>query len=433
MQSDPTFISVFSGAGGLDLGLEQAGWNCVYASDLDAAAVATLEANRGFRLGRVRKAFADAFLEQADVRSVSAKELLAKAGVARGSVPLLAGGPPCQSWSSAGHQHGFKDPRGRLFDDFIRLADGLDVRWLLLENVRGLLTARGPDGQPGSALAHVRKLLLNAGFQTTVTLANAADYGVPQRRVRLFMIGFRSGDPPPFPIPTHSKRPDLESPSRKAWVRMGKALSDLSPLTADEVQRPTEKLAIELKDVKPGSGVKSPGKSEVTRPGGHWGYKQGAFVADLLQSARTVTANSQQDWIRDPKLGLRRLCPRECAALQGFPPSWKFEGSRSVKYRLIGNAVPPPMARAIATSLRQYVLDEREYVKADLGSFGPRNFRSLKPSLYTSAIWHSQTVSTSQPARRKARACRASLVRFFSNRIAQYAGRVFGWRPALHE
>jgi len=371
VQSDPAFISLFSGAGGLDLGLEHAGWRCVYASDVDEAAVATIEANRGFRVGRGRKAFADAFVEQADIRAFDARELLAKAGVARGSVPLLAGGPPCQSWSSAGHQHGFKDPRGRLFDDFIRFADGIDARWLLLENVRGLLTARGPDGRPGSALAHVRKLLLNAGFQTAVTLVNAADYGLPQRRVRLFIIGFRSGDPPPFPVATHAKRPELEGSSKKPWVTLGEALSDLPPLTADEVQRPAEKLAVELKNLKSGSGVKSPGKSEVTRPGGHWGYKQGAFVADLLQSARTVTANSQQDWIRDAKLGLRRLCPRECAALQGFPQGWSFKGARSVQYRLIGNAVPPPLARAIAKSLLDHVHNERDCVKPDLSSLLP--------------------------------------------------------------
>lgn len=352
----PSFVSLFAGAGGLDLGLVQSGWTCAYASDIDAAAVSTLVRNRGFAMaGGKRKTMSDAFIERADIRTLTARDVLAKAGARRGSLQLLAGGPPCQSWSSAGHQHGFADPRGQLFEDFVRLAGGLDVRWLLLENVRGLLTARGPDGRPGSALAHIRQRLLKAGFQTVVSLLNAADYGVPQRRVRLFLLGFRAGDPPPFPAATHAKTVDLlAAAGRLPWVTLGEALRGLGPLSPDEVIRPNPTLAAQLEAVRPGQGVKSPGKREATRPGGHWGYKQGAFVADLEQPARTVTANAQQDWIKDPALGLRRLCPRECAALQTFPAGWVFEGTRVAQYRQAGNAVPPLLAQAIGTRLLRH-------------------------------------------------------------------------------
>lgn len=398
-EAEPSFFSLFSGAGGLDLGLEQAGWRCVYASDIEEAAVASLEANRGFRIKRGKRALTDTFVEKADVRDVSAKHVLARAGVRRGDVPLLAGGPPCQSWSSAGHQHGFDDPRGRLFDDFVRLADGLDVRWLLLENVRGLLTARGPDGQPGSALHYIREKLLRAGFQTSVGLVNAADYGVPQRRVRLFMIGFRAGDPPPFPLPTHAKAMSDPSLGRQPWVTLGAAIDALPALDAAEVIRPTGKLAEDLALVKPGSGVKSPGKSERTRPGGHWGYKQGAFVADLAQSARTVTANAQQDWIRDPRHGLRRLVPRECAALQGFPEDWKFEGSRVSQYKLIGNAVPPPIAAAFGATLKAQLRGERQDV-VDVAQLLPL------PDRLKSAIDYTAREERSNGASRRAVASR---------------------------
>lgn len=341
-------ISLFSGAGGLDLGLEMAGWHTAYASDQDPYAVQTLTSNVGLDLVEVkRKAFNGTFIEQADVRKLAAADILAKSGLRRGDVPLLAGGPPCQSWSSAGHQLGFDDPRGRLFDDFVRIANGLDARWLLLENVRGLLTARGPDGKLGSALDYIRERLLKAGYQTTVELLNAADFGVPQRRVRLFMIGFRVGDTPPFPTPTHAKQSD----NIPEWIPLSRALAGVKGLKPAEVIRPTAKLAIELAIVPPGSGVKSPGKSERTRPSGHWGYKQGAFVADTAQAARTVTASTAQDWIRDPRRGLRRLCPRECAAIQTFPPEWKFGGNAQAQYRLIGNAVPPRLARAIGESM----------------------------------------------------------------------------------
>lgn len=345
----PAYISLFSGAGGLDLGLEMAGWHAAYASDLDASAVATLRANVGFDLGGGLKAFKGTFIEQADVTSIEANGVLAKAGLRRGDVPLLAGGPPCQSWSSAGHQLGFEDPRGRLFGDFVRMANGIDARWILLENVRGLLTARGPDGQPGSALSQIRHSLLRAGFQTTVGLLNAADFGVPQRRVRLFMVGFRTGDAPPFPTPTHAKRSDLSGAFE--WVPLVHALASVPDLGEHEVIRPVGKMASDLADIAPGTGVKSPGKAERTRPSGHWGYKQGAFVADLSQPARTVTASTAQDWVRDPIRGLRRLSPRECAAVQSFPPSWQFKGNTLSQYRLIGNAVPPRLAKAIGETL----------------------------------------------------------------------------------
>lgn len=362
MQPNLPYVSLFSGAGGLDLGLELAGWRTAYASDADPAAVATLRANVGLQIGKGHKAFNSAFIEQADIRSLDSREVLAKSGLLRGDVQLLAGGPPCQSWSSAGHQLGFDDPRGRLFEDFLRVADGLDARWLILENVRGLLTARGPDGQPGSALEHIRKNLLNAGYQTTVSLLNAADFGVPQRRVRLIIIGFRSGDVPVFPESTHAKKP---VPGRLGWVPLKHALASVGALDDAEIVRPTGKMAAELANVAAGSGVKSPGKAERTRPGGHWGYKQGAFVADLDRSARTVTASTQQDWVRDPRLGLRRLCPRECAAIQSFPNEWKFIGSQVAQYRLVGNAVPPKLAEALGRSLLAQAVNIADATKHD--------------------------------------------------------------------
>jgi DNA (cytosine-5)-methyltransferase 1 len=362
------FISLFSGAGGLDLGFEDAGWRCLYASDLDKDSVATLQQNKGKRFGK-SVAMRHAVIERADVIELRGREILAKVGKRKGEVPLLVGGPPCQSWSSAGHQRGFDDPRGQLFKEYVRIAQETGVRWLVFENVRGLLTARGPDGQPGSAIEHIRQVLLDAGFQTEVELLNAADYGVPQRRVRLFMIGFKSGDRPPFPTPTYRRSADLLTQGRK-WVTLGECLEGVSTLDEIEVIRPNDTLAVQLASIEPGFGVKSPGKAESTRPGGHWGYKQGAFVADLALPARTVTASAQQDWIKDPVLGLRRLCPRECAAIQTFPAQWTFAGKRADQYRQIGNAVPPKLAEAVANALAGHI-----------ANLGPRLRRVQKQEL----------------------------------------------------
>ncbi len=342
------FISLFSGAGGLDLGLEMAGLNSLYATDIDAAAIGSLQANQNSRVSR-RTVLANTFIEAADIRTLKGKDILGRIGKQKGNVPLLAGGPPCQSWSSAGHQLGFKDPRGQLFADYIRIAKDLDVRWLLLENVRGLVTARGPDGVPGSALAQIRESLFRAGWLTLVGLLNAADFGVPQRRVRLVLMGYRSGDAPRLPIGNFHN----SGPLGRSWLSLGATIASIPPLSEDEIIKPSGKLAVELSLLVPGTGVKSAGKVESSRPGGHWGYKQGAFLADLNRPARTVTANAQQDWVLDPVHGVRRLAPRECAAIQSFPEEWKFIGSRVDKYRLIGNAVPPVLAKALGESLLQ--------------------------------------------------------------------------------
>ena len=357
-----SFVSLFSGAGGLDLGLEIAGWHGLYAADLDPCAVETLEMNRGREIAPSKKFMSNSVIERADVRNLSGREVLGKIGLNRGDIPLLVGGPPCQSWSSAGRQQGFDDPRGRLFSDFVRLADELGSRWIMFENVRGLLTARGADGRPGSALELIRSRLLGRGFQTGVSLVNAADYGIGQRRVRLIVFGYRTGDNFAFPAPTHSKVSDREA-GLAPWLTLAEVLDTIAPPLESEVIHPTGLLAQQMRNLEPGNGVKSPGKQETTRPGGHWGYKQGAFVTDPAKAARTVTASAQQDWLRDPEHGLRRLSPRECAAIQSFPPNWSFSGKRSDQYRLIGNAVPPKLGKVIGSALLDHAeLDQSEPV-----------------------------------------------------------------------
>lgn len=356
------YVSLFSGAGGLDLGFEHAGWTCSYSSDIDATSIATLERNR--RSQTKRAALSNSFVERADVQDLRGREVLAKAGLRKGDALALVGGPPCQSWSSAGHQRGLDDPRGKLIRDYVRLASELDVRWLVFENVRGLLTARGPDGEPGSALSYIRRALLDAGFQTEVNLLNAADYGVPQRRVRLFLVGYRRGDRPVFPESTHSRDVGLFTEGRKPWVTLGDCLRRITAPQESEIIRPSSSLRRRLRYVPEGSGLRSEGKRETTRPGGHWGYRQGCFVADTRLPSRTITASSQQDWIRDPNVGLRRLSPRECAAIQTFPASWKFMGTRAEQYRQIGNAVPPQLAFAIAKSLGDHVRLALQYRSA---------------------------------------------------------------------
>jgi DNA (cytosine-5)-methyltransferase 1 len=388
------FVSVFSGAGGLDLGLQNAGWQCVYATDFDRHAIETLKINAA--AGRFRS---DGVIQHADIRDIDGAQILSNIDQRRGDIELLAGGPPCQSWSSAGHQLGFNDPRGRLFEDYLRVAKGLDVRWLLFENVRGLITARGPEGTPGSALSAIRKALLAGGWQTRVELLNAADYGAPQRRVRVILMGYRSGDEPPLPKPSHAQNGDE---GRAPWVSLASGLADLGPLSADDIIRPSGKLALELASIPAGSGVKSPGKRETTRPGGHWGYKQGAFVADMQRPARTVTANAQQDWVRDPVHGLRRLTPHECAALQTFPIDWQFSGKRVDQYRQIGNAVPPLLGERVGAVLLQHVANASPTASTQAAHIAPLPQRLQAAIDYTAREHRRNGASRmAAPAKRK--------------------------------
>lgn len=351
------FISLFSGAGGLDLGLERSGWKGLYASDWESDAVATLLKNQGRRIkGGKFAEFAE--ITHRDVRDLTAREILSSAGVSKGAIPLMAGGPPCQSWSSAGHQKGLDDPRGTLFKDFVRLADECGCRLILFENVRGMLTARGPEGEPGGALRLIRSTLWERGYYSTVTLLNAADFGVPQRRVRLFIFGFRDCAKPGCPEPTHYKNDPNSFSFAKDWIPLSNVLLSEKSLRDDEWIRPTGKMAERLVGIKPGQGVKSAGKPESTRPGGHWGYMQGGFVADPALPSRTVTASAQQDWIALNDGSYRRLCPRECSAIQSFPKNWVFVGNRVSQYRQIGNAVAPTMAEKFGTILEQALTGE---------------------------------------------------------------------------
>jgi DNA (cytosine-5)-methyltransferase 1 len=360
-----TCVSLFTGAGGLDLGLERAGFKTLAALDFDEDCVETLRLNQAAGVALTREDsethLSGAAILHGDVADVTTEDLLA--GARRGGQPtVLAGGPPCQPFSSAGRQKGIHDPRGQLFEHFVRLAGEMQPQYILFENVRGLATARGVDGIPGQVLARVRDMFEGVGYATRFALLNSADYGSPQRRVRLFMLGTRIGSPPQFPPATHGKNANSDLVTLP-WVSLGDFLRGLpQPPPDDDVVEPSTNLARQLADVRDGSGLRSPGRVEPSRPGGHWGYKQGTFIANLQLPARTVTAASTQDWVRLPGQPLRRLTLRECASLQGFPGEWVFAGSKASRFRQIGNAVPlifgEVLGRAIAKHAEQLSPDE---------------------------------------------------------------------------
>ncbi len=290
--------------------------------EADADSVASLKANRGRKIATCdgeRPAFASAKILHRNIEESGIDDLLPS-----GSPPisLLVGGPPCQPFSSCGKMQSLDDPRGNLFEHFVRLASELLPPLILFENVQGLVTARGPDGVPGEVLGIVRNRFEELGYGTRVALLTAADYGVPQRRVRFFMIASRHEPLPCFPEPSHSKEPSDGVLFRsQRWISLAEALSTMPPPDEADIVRPTQKLEEKLRRLKPGTGLKAAGIREANRPSGHWGYRQDSFLADPTLPCRTIRSASTPDWIYDAEGKLRRLTWRECAMLQSFPPN----------------------------------------------------------------------------------------------------------------
>jgi DNA (cytosine-5)-methyltransferase 1 len=357
----PTVVSLFSGAGGLDVGLETAGFAVVYCNDIDADCIATLQHNKRRSIPSLT---GDAFLREsivecADIAAVTGSGLRAH-GVPL-EVDLLVGGPPCQPFSSAGRMLSFRDNRGTLYTHFVRLAKELRPKYILFENVRGLATARDIDGPPGSALEAILRDFQALGYRTNIDLLNLADFGGWQRRVRLFILMAREATPPGFPEPTHCDPRKLDEQASlfgvaqlQPWRRLGDFLAQHGDAKETDYTRPTSRLASLLRDVPDGSGLRSAGTREATRPGGHWGYRQGTFIADPALPARTVTAASTQDWVRVSDGSLRRLTIEECKLLQSFPKDWEFIGSRASRFRQVGNAVPSLFGELLGHSILRH-------------------------------------------------------------------------------
>jgi len=327
----PQYVSLFTGAGGLDIGLERAGLKAVSLCEIERVFCETLLANQQFLHADGINYFAKATINNADICEVTGSDLtLGK------KIDLVVGGPPCQAFSSSGKQRSVLDERGKLVHEFLRIVDEIKPRMFLFENVRGLVTARDDSGEPGGVICDLLEQFQEIGYSCRATLLNAADYGSYQRRVRCFILASRHGRAPVFPEPTHQKSPDILLPK---WRTLGEFLKEYADDDEANFTIPTDELRAQLDKISDGSGLKSIGKAEPTRPSGHWGYRQGTFIADQDLPARTVTGSASQDWIRHNGV-LRRLTLREVMLLQGFPSDWHLLGTKAQKYKQVGNAVP---------------------------------------------------------------------------------------------
>ena len=323
--------SFFSGAGGLDLGFEQAGFNIIYANEYDSTIWATYEKNHSAKL------------DKRDIRKIKSEEIPDCDGI--------IGGPPCQSWSEAGSLKGIDDERGKLFYDYIRILKNKQPMFFLAENVVGMLSKRHE-----TAVRNIKEMFRECGYNLSVTLVNVADYGIPQDRKRVFYIGFRN---------------DL-------------GISFRFPKTP-YIHKTLEETIYDLKDSAVPAMDKNYANPNVKVPNHE--YFVGSYSTIFMSRNRvrqwnecgfTVQASGRQAQLHPqapimPKVAenkhiflegsehlYRRMTVRECARLQTFPDDFVFVYDKvDDGYKMVGNAVPVDMAKIIAKSIMQQLENEQ--------------------------------------------------------------------------
>jgi DNA (cytosine-5)-methyltransferase 1 len=372
--SKPTLkaLSFFSGCMGLDLGLESAGINVLLACETDAAARKTIEVNRP-----------DVALI-GDIRNYSATEIREKAGLSStDEIDLVVGGPPCQTFSSAGKRKGFNDDRGNVFLTFVDLIIELKPRFAVIENVRGLLSAplkhrphemRGKDFPPlsqdeqrGGALLFIMKKLKVAGYSISFNLYNAANFGAPQQRERVIIACSRDGEKLPYLTPTYSHKCLYGLP---AWRTLKEALEGLPPNEHHFVKFPEKRLKY-YRLLKPGQYWRDLPKelhqealgSSYHAGGGKTGFfrrlawdKPSPTLVTHPAMPATDLAHPEED---------RPLSIEEYKRIQELPDDWIIAGTLIEKYRQVGNAVPCSLGRAIAKMLLTHLRGELPTIYPD--------------------------------------------------------------------
>ena len=325
-------ISLFSGCGGLDLGFERAGFEIPVANEFDSTIWQT------FRLNHPKTS-----LITDDVRNLSAE-------IFPTDFDGIIGGPPCQSWSEAGAGRGINDLRGKLFFDYIRILNAVKPKFFLAENVSGMLASRHSD-----AVNSIVALFKHCGYDLTVNLVNAKNYGVAQERKRVFYIGFRRDLNINFKFPRGSTEVD----SKKLTLRdiIWNLQFSAVPTAPDNKRNPNaennnEFFTGEFSTIfMSRNRVKSWDEQAFTvqASGRHCQlHPQAPKMKFVSQNVRQFMAGKENLY--------RRMTIREIARIQGFPDSFQFVYTNANDaYKMIGNAVPVPLAHEIAVAIRNYL------------------------------------------------------------------------------
>jgi DNA (cytosine-5)-methyltransferase 1 len=343
----PRAICLFAGGGGLHLGLHRAGFSTVFATDLRSEAARTFARN-----------FPDVVFHEGDVRRLTPAKV--DALVAGHAVDLVAGGPPCQGFSTLGDQrHG--DPRNSMFEVFLRIVRWTNPRCVLLEN-----TSYMRSQYQGRFEHEVIASFSNLGYRVSVSTLNAADFGAPQVRKRVFFVGTRESHEFVWPMPTHDAHGAF---SRSPWQTVGDAIMDLADVPHAGapnhlILRHSERVIARYKLTPEGGRMPPPQDlpPEIRRRNFGNTYKR------LHRDAPSLTLVPGNNAFPIHPTADRSLSPREAARLQGFPDSYVFEGSRSEQCKLVGNAVPVPLAEALGVALVSHLSGDQRRCSESLTS-----------------------------------------------------------------
>jgi DNA (cytosine-5)-methyltransferase 1 len=354
-----TVLSLFSGAMGLDLGLESTGrFQILACIEKEPVFCETIRMNQ--RAGRVDPNLKIYEGDLSDLEHVDPHAIMAALGLRPGELDVLVGGPPCQSFSTAGRRRTTRDPRGTLLWRFLKYVEVLQPKFFVIENVRGLLSAAlrhrpladrpdrgGPplaaDEEPGSVVrlfAHDLQNLNGVSYHLDCFEVNAVNYGAPQLRERVLMFGNRYRSTVDFPDPTHGTAPGL-----KPWATLGDAIRDVKE-QGDVILDFSPRKKRYLSMVPPGSNWRSlPVAIQKESMGKAWQAKGGRsgwwrrLSYDLPSPTLVTMPNHASTALCHPEQ-VRALTLREYACIQGFPRTWEFAGSPAEQYVQVGNAVP---------------------------------------------------------------------------------------------
>ena len=388
-----TVISLFSGGMGLDLGLAATGrFRLLATVEREPAFCETIRLNQ--RLGRLEEGVK---VFERDIGELSPSEVLDAVGISAGEVDVVVGGPPCQSFSTAGKRRTVQDHRGTLLWQYLRFIEALRPKFFLMENVRGLLSAAlrhreiarrpgkggpplAPDEQPGSvvrAFAEDLAAVKGAPYHMDCFEVNAVNYGAPQLRERAIFIGNRFNDTVDFPNPTHGpQRPPDEvmmlpgyGSQLLPWGTLGDAIGDIEetdPVIMDF--SPRKKRYLEM--VPPGSNWRilppevqkeSMGKAWLAKGGRSGWWRRLSF--DLPCPTLVTMPNHAGTALCHPT-EVRALTLREYARIQEFPDGWQFAGNPAQQYAQVGNAVPVRLGRVAGEVIaeRLDLLQSRDFL-----------------------------------------------------------------------
>jgi DNA (cytosine-5)-methyltransferase 1 len=350
-------ISLFSGIGGLDFGFEAAGFDTRVALELDRYSCRTIRVNR------------DWTVIEGDINKVSSADILRAAKLKIGQADMLIGGPPCQPFSKAGYwARGdalrLDDPRADTLTGYLRILRDTQPRAFLLENVYGLAYA-GKDEGLRHILDGIDQINREVGTRYKVNwrVVNCAEYGVPQVRERVFLVGSRDGREFRFPETTHAKADainadlfSMKEPYRTAWDAIG----DLPPPSSEELVllRPGGKWGDLLPSIPEGENY----LWHTDRSGGMplfgWRTRYWSFLLKLSKRLPSWTIQAQPGSAIGPfHWDSRRLTFAELCRIQTFPDGLSVDCGRTEMQRMLGNAVPSLVAEVLAREIRSQLLD----------------------------------------------------------------------------